>query len=40
MKLSLLFGCLVALVAISFVQADSLQDEIDGALKKFCSGKV
>ncbi|KAG0745947.1 hypothetical protein G6F23_003982 [Rhizopus arrhizus] len=38
MKLSLFLGCLIALVAISFVQADSLQDEIDSALKKFCSG--
>jgi hypothetical protein len=40
MKLSLFLGCLIALVAISFVQADSLQDEIDSALKKYCSGKI
>ncbi|KAG1453343.1 hypothetical protein G6F56_007596 [Rhizopus delemar] len=38
MKLSLFLGCLIALVAVAFVQADSLQDEIDKATKKFCSG--
>lgn len=37
MKLTLLFACLLAIVAVSFVQAD-LQDEIDSALKKFCGG--
>lgn len=40
MKLSLFLGCLIALVAVAFVQADSLQDEIDKATKKFCSGKL
>lgn len=37
MKLSLLFACLFAVVAVTFVEA-SLQDEIDSALKKFCGG--
>jgi hypothetical protein len=40
MKLTLLFACLLAIIAISFVQADDLQDEIDRALKKFCGGKI
>ncbi|KAK4510028.1 uncharacterized protein ATC70_006197 [Mucor velutinosus] len=38
MKLSLLLACFVAIIAISFVQADDLQDQIDAALKKFCGG--
>ncbi|CAO3699341.1 unnamed protein product [Rhizopus stolonifer] len=38
MKLSVLLGCFVSLAAVSFVQADSLQDEIDSALKKYCDG--
>ncbi|ORE11095.1 hypothetical protein BCV72DRAFT_198370 [Rhizopus microsporus var. microsporus] len=38
MRLAVLFGFLIAFVAVTFVQADSLQDEIDGALKKFCGG--
>lgn len=37
MKLSLLFACLFAVLAVSIVEA-SLQDEIDAALKKFCGG--
>ncbi|KAI9280635.1 hypothetical protein BY458DRAFT_499911 [Sporodiniella umbellata] len=38
MKLSLFLGCLIAIVALTLVQADSLQDEIDKATKKFCGG--
>ncbi|KAG1175530.1 hypothetical protein G6F70_004679 [Rhizopus microsporus] len=38
MKLAVLFGFLIAFVAVTFVQADALQDEIDSALKKFCGG--
>lgn len=38
MKLSLILACFVAIIAISFVQADELQDQIDAALKKFCGG--
>lgn len=40
MKLSLLLTCLLGFAAVSqhTVQADSLQDQIDGALKKFCGG--
>ncbi|KAI8644168.1 hypothetical protein BD408DRAFT_442043 [Parasitella parasitica] len=38
MKISLLLACFVAIIAISYVQADALQDEIDAALKKFCGG--
>ena len=40
MKLAVLFGFLIAFVAVTFVQADALQDEIDSALKKFCGGNV
>lgn len=40
MRLAVLFGFLIAFVAVTFVQADALQDEIDGALKKFCGGNV
>jgi hypothetical protein len=39
MKLTLLLTCLLAIVAVSFVHADALQDQIDAALKKFCGGK-
>ncbi|CAO3700322.1 hypothetical protein CU097_009944 [Rhizopus azygosporus] len=38
MRLAVLFGFLIAFVAVTFVQADALQDEIDSALKKFCGG--
>ncbi|CEP07938.1 hypothetical protein [Parasitella parasitica] len=38
MKIFLLLACFVAITAISYVQADALQDEIDAALKKFCGG--
>lgn len=38
MKFSLVLACLFALVAVTFVEASSLQDEIDSALKKFCGG--
>ncbi|KAI8369495.1 uncharacterized protein BYT42DRAFT_584674 [Radiomyces spectabilis] len=40
MKLSLFLACIVALLSVTFtlVHADALQDEIDAAKKKFCSG--
>jgi hypothetical protein len=38
MKLSLLLACLLGFVAVSYVQADALQDQINASLKKFCGG--
>lgn len=42
MKFSLFVACVLALISMSvmLVRADSLQDEIDAAKKKFCGGKV
>ncbi|GAA5802872.1 hypothetical protein EDC94DRAFT_21439 [Helicostylum pulchrum] len=37
MKLSLLFACLFAVLAVSVVEA-GFQEEMDAALKKFCGG--
>lgn len=37
MKFIVLLACAIALLA-TLAQADSLQDQIDSALKKFCGG--
>lgn len=37
MKLSLLFACLFAVLAVSIVEA-GFQEEMEAALKKFCGG--
>ncbi|KAL0095717.1 hypothetical protein J3Q64DRAFT_1711247 [Phycomyces blakesleeanus] len=38
MKLSLILSCAIVMFSATLVQADSLQDEIDAATKKFCGG--